>query len=183
MKCLFVGSFNPVTLAHINISKYLLNNYIDYLYIIPVNSNKDNLVSIADRIKMLELVKGNNMEILDIYKYNPDGLFNYYVLEEIKKEKQTLGVIIGADLLLKLKTFIQYEKILTNYKIIVIERMDIDIEKVIDTYYSKYKESFMIIDANFKGSSSDARGGLKNKKNNYLAKEVLDYIKENNLYN
>ena len=162
MKCLFVGSFNPVTLAHINISKYLLNNYIDYLYIIPVNSNKDNLVSIKDRIKMLELVK---------------------MQEEIKKKKQTLGVIIGADLLLKLKTFIQYEKILTNYKIIVIERMDIDIEKVIDTYYSKYKESFMLIDVNFKGSSTDARIGLKNKKNNYLAKEVLDYIKKNNLYN
>ena len=169
MKCLFVGSFNPVTLAHINISKYLLNNYIDYLYIIP--------------IKMLELVKKNNMEILDIYKYNPDGFFNYYVLEEIKKEKQIKGVVIGADLLLKLKTFVQYEKILTNYKIIVVERMDIDIEKIIDTYYSKYKESFILIDINFKGSSSDARLGLKNKKNNYLAKEVLDYIKENNLYN
>ena len=56
MKSLYVGSFNPVTKAHINICKYLLS-YTDYIYLIPVNSNKTNLVSIDKRIDMLNLVK------------------------------------------------------------------------------------------------------------------------------
>ncbi len=179
MKSLYVGSFNPVTKAHIDISKYLLS-YTDYIYLIPVNSNKTNLVSIDKRIEMLNLVKKNKMEVLNIYDYSKDGLFNYYVLVNIKTIKNIDSIIIGADLLLRLKTFIEYQEILRNYKIIVISRNDIDVLKVIDTYYQEYKSSFLIINKSFLGSSTLARNTLDT---SYLDLKVLDYIKKNNLYN
>ena len=177
MKSLYVGSFNPVTKAHINICKYLLEKYINYIYLIPVNSNKTNLVSIDKRIRMINLVKNSKMEVLNIYDYNKDGLFNYYVLKEIKDID---SIIIGADLLLRLKTFMEYQEILKNYTIIVIERNDIDVLKIIDTYYQEYKSSFLVIEKSFLGSSTLARSSLDT---SYLDKKVLDYIKENNLYN
>lgn len=182
MKSLFVGSFNPVTEAHTKISKYLLDKVIDYLYLIPVNSNKENLVKIEDRIKMLNLIKEDNMEVLDIYDYDIDGLFNYVVLKKIHDSKGIDSIIMGADLLLKLKTFDEYETILKNYKILVISRDEIDIKKVIKNYYEDYQENFIIIDKYFQGSSTLARDSLKNKNNKYLDKKVLDYIKKNNLY-
>ena len=180
MKSLYVGSFNPVTKAHINICKYLLEKYINYIYLIPVNSNKTNLVSIDKRIEMLNLVKKSRMGVLNIYDYSKDGLFNYYVLEKIRKIKKIDSIIIGADLLLRLKTFVEYQEILKNYTIIVIPRNDIDVFKVIDSYYQEYKSSFIVIDKSFLGSSTLARSTLDT---SYLELKVLDYIKENNLYN
>ena len=82
-------------------------------------------------------------------------------------------------MLLRLKTFIEYQEILKNYKIIVIPRNDIDVLKVIDTYYHEYKNSFLVIEKSFLGSSTLARSTLAP---SYLDRKVLDYIKENNLY-
>ena len=129
---------------------------------------------------MLNLVKKEGMEILNIYDYNEDGLFNYYVLEKIKDCKEFDSIIIGADLLLGLKTFVEYQEILKKYTFFVIERCDININKVINTYYYDYKNSFIIIKEKFEGSSTLAREYLDTL---YLEKEVLDYIRENNLYN
>lgn len=178
-KCLFVGSFNPITNSHLEITLDLLKEkIIDYIYFLPVNSKKDNLETINNRIDMINLVLDNNMEVLNIYNYKEDGLFNYFVLEKIKDDKNITHILMGSDLFLKFHTFYKYENILKNYNLIIIKRDDIKIEKLIQEKYHNYKNKIIIINNIYPGSSTKAREELK-----YLDLKVLDYINKNNLYN
>lgn len=182
--CLFVGSFNPITKSHIEIAKDLLDdNLIDYIYFLPVNSNKKNLISIENRLKMIDLVIEEKMNVLNIYDYNIGGLFNYFILNKLKKEKEINFLVIGSDLFLNFSTFKNYENILNEFKIIIIKRNNYDIESLIFNKYFKYKDSFIIVDKDYKSSSTKARELIHEHENIYLDKEVLDYIKKNNLYN
>ena len=179
---LFVGSFDPVTLAHQEIARDLIKEKIvDFIYFIPVNSKKINGLNIEKRIKLLNLIITENQDTLNIYNYSKDGLFNYKVLIDITKDKNITHLIMGSDLFIKFNTFDNYQDILNKYYLIIINRLD-DIK----TYLSSIKvnqEKIIVINKLYLGSSSVAKQELKQNKNNYLNKLVLDYIKENNFYN
>ena len=178
-KALFVGSFNPITLAHENISSDLLkNNIIDYLYFLPVNSNKQGLISIENRINMINLIKNNKEEVLNIYNYSKNGLFNYKILESINKEKNINYILMGSDLFLKFNTFNNYKDILNNYTLIIVNRND-NISDYINNNYKEFLNKIILINKEYKGSSYLAKKELNTK---YLNKKVLDYIINNNLY-
>ncbi len=182
-KCLFVGSFNPITLAHFNIALDLLENkMVDYLYFLPVNSNKNNLIDIKQRQKMINLILKNKMEVLDIMNYSPDGLFDTNILQKISFQKKITHIVMGSDLLLNLTSYLNYEDILKNFTIIVIKRLDFNVLEYLEKNFLEYKEKFIIIVKEYDGSSSLAKKALQNKENKYLNKEVLEYIKKNNLY-
>ena len=53
----YVGSFNPVHKGHIKVVKKVLKEYVDKVLIVPTLSywDKNNLISITDRINMLKL--------------------------------------------------------------------------------------------------------------------------------
>ena len=179
--CLYVGSFNPITRAHENIAKDLLKeNIIDKVYFLPVNSNKNDLVSIKNRINMIKLIKNNNIEIINIYDFNKSGLFDYNILKEINNTYNITHLVMGSDLFYKIKTFNNYQDILSEYKIIIIKR-DNNIDNYINDYYDDYN-NIILINKLYDGSSMIAKENL-NKDNKYLDKKVFDYIKENNLYN
>ncbi len=183
-KCLFVGSFNPVTIAHIEISKYLLKeNIIDYLYFLPVNSKKTNLVNIEKRIEMLNLVNPKDTKILNIYEFQKEGTFNTTILKKITKKYKINYLVMGQDLLLKLENFVNYKTILKNYYLIIIKRLNEKIEPIIKEKFLKYQDKFIIINKRYHESSTLARSKISFKNNKYISKEILDYIKENNLYN
>ena len=176
-KCLYVGSFNPPTKAHIEIANYLLKQkIIDYLYFLPVNSSKTNLISLDKRINMLNLVKNKQEDVLNILTYQEKGFFNYDVLTKINLNITYL--VMGSDLLLHFNTFPNYLDILNNYILIIIKRDNFDINSYLQNNYSNYLDKFIIIEKQFKGSSTDSRKYLKN-----IHKKVLVYIKNNNLYN
>lgn len=176
-KCLYVGSFNPPTNAHIGIANYLLKQkIIDYLYFLPVNSSKTNLISLDKRINMLNLVKNKQEDVLNILNYQEKGFFNYDVLTKINLNITYL--VMGSDLLLHFNTFLNYLDILNNYILIIIKRDNFDINSYLQNDYSNYLDRFIIIEKQFKGSSTDSRKSLNN-----IPKEVLVYIKNNNLYN
>ena len=181
--CLFVGSFNPITIAHENISKDLLQDkIIDYLYFLPVNSNKKDLITIDNRINMINLIKNNQEEVLDIYNYSKDGLFNYNILNSINKNIKITHILMGSDLFLKFNTFKNYQDILNNYILIIINRND-NIADYINNNYKDYKDKIILINKEYKGSSYLAKQELLQNKNNYLNNKILNYIKEKNLYN
>ena len=181
-KGLFVGSFNPITIAHKNIANYVLENqYIDYLYFLPVNSKKTDLISIDKRIAMINLIKKGQEDILNIYNYSKDGLFNYNILKKINNKININYIIMGSDLFLNFHNFKNYEKILEEFTIIVINRNK-NIKKYIKDNYSFYLDKIIFIKHEFDGSSLLAKKELSLNKNNYLDKEVLDYIIENKLY-
>ena len=181
-KALFVGSFNPITKAHQNIVRDLLNNkVIDYLYYLPVNSFKSDLIDIKYRIEMINLVKKIKSEVLNIYNYSSSGLFNYDILKKINLDINYL--VMGSDLFLKFNSFKNYKKIISEYYLIIINR-NMDIEEYINNNYMEYKDKIIIINKNYKGSSKIVKEELKKyNSSKYLDNKVLDYIIKNNLYN
>ena len=180
---LFIGSFNPITKAHIDILLKLKDSF-KKIVLVPVNSKDKELIDINLRIDMLNILKNKYsfLEISNIMKNY--SYLNYRIIDILKSKYGDLNLIMGSDLLEKLDTFDNYEYLLNNYNFTIIPRDNIDANKLIIDKYSSYKNKFMIIDYNSNISSTMVRKLLKEKKDlsNYLDKDIYDFIKENDLY-
>ena len=111
---LFIGSFNPPTLAHLNIALSLKKCFHKIIFI-PVNSKSKELVNYKHRVNMLSIYKKKYSfieidEIMKNYSY-----FDYRILDILNKKYHDNNVIIGGDLLKNLKYFDNYEYLLENY--------------------------------------------------------------------
>lgn len=173
----YVGSFNPVHNGHIGIVNYLLkNNYVDKVLIVPTLNywDKQDLIDIKHRINMLKLFEN---EVIIVDKTHNKYVYTTYLFKELEKEyADTLYLIIGADNIINFDKWKDYKELL-KYKIIVINRNNIDI----DTYINKYNSNNFIIIKDYIPldiSSTDIRNG----NDDYLNPRVLKYIKENKLY-
>ena len=100
---LFVGSFNPITKAHMNIARHLVNKKIvNKIIFVPVINNDKKLEELIDRINMINLIIDNKKyTVTDIVSNYPK--FNYKVINELKKEYKDLYLIMGFDLIKKFK--------------------------------------------------------------------------------
>ena len=176
---IYIGSFNPVHIGHIDIVNYLINNKIlDKVVIVPTLGywNKDNLIDIKHRINMLKFFESENIKI---DKEHNKLIYTYELLKELNKKYKNdeLHLILGADNIINLDKWKNYEELL-KYKIIIINRNNINLMK----YIKKYKTNNFIILENYKNidiSSTEIRNNLNNK---YLHKKVYNYIIKNNLY-
>ena len=85
-KIIYGGAFNPPTIAHKRIGKYLIDNYKDIeLIYLPTNSfyNKDELVSFTDRFEMTKLLVKDldNVEVSDYEGKDHKFSGTYYTLQ------------------------------------------------------------------------------------------------------
>ncbi len=180
---LFIGSFNPPTMAHIRICLKLKHKF-KKIVLVPVSSKDKELIDIKDRINMLNILKIKYpfIEVSSIMKKY--SYLNYRIIDLLRNEYGNLNVIIGSDLLEKLDSFDNYDYLLNNYSFTVIPRNNTDVEKLINDKYSNYKNKFTIINYHSKISSTMVKERLKeNKKvSDLLDNLVYEYIKENNLY-
>ena len=175
----FMGSFNPPTKGHLKVVNYLLKKKtVNKVLIVPTLNywDKTDLIDIKDRINMLKIYE--NKDILVDTKNNK-YIYTCELMKELEKDypKDELYLIIGADNIINFHKWKNYQELL-KYKIIVVNRDNIDIDK----YVNKLgKDSFIVLsDYPFiKISSSEIRNNLNNKN---LDKKVLDYIKEHHLY-
>lgn len=175
---IYMGSFNPPHKGHINLINYLLNNnYVDKILVVPTLGywDKNNLADIKDRINMLKFYE-NNKIIIDS-KHN-DLIYTIELVKELEKEypNDKLSVIMGADNIINIDKWKNYQELL-KYNIIIMNRDNIDINK----YISNLDGNFTIV-KDYKPlaiSSTNIRNNISSK---YLDQEVLNYIKENNLY-
>lgn len=183
---IYVGSFDPVHKGHKMVVDYLLNNdYVDKVLVIPTGAywDKTGIIPVNYRIDMWNYYKSDNI-IID-NRYN-DLEYTYMILDRLKEEcDDELYLIIGADNVINFDKWKNYKEILNN-KILVIPREGIDIEKYLDKYDNK--NNFILVDG-FKEmdiSSTNIRDLLKRKRydevEEYLDKEIIEYIKKNNLY-
>ena len=104
-----------------------------------------------------------------------------------KYKNCTIYFVLGTDNLKELKTWKNPEEILQKYKLIVLGRNLDVVEKIIeeDKLLNKYKNSIINLQNKRTSlSSTSVRNELKNKKDisEYVTKEVLEYIINNNLY-
>lgn len=175
----YVGSFNPVHIGHIHVVNYLLeNNYVDKVLLIPTPSywDKNNLVNMEDRIRMLKIYENEKITVDTTHNNYP---YTYQVLNALKKDyyNDELFLIIGSDNIEKFNLWEHVDEILLN-KVIVVKRDNTDIEK----YTKKFNSNNFIIVNDFIPidiSSTEIRNNLTDK---FLDKEIYNYIKNNNLY-
>ncbi len=175
---IYMGSFNPPHKGHIKVVNYLINNnYVDKVLIVPTLNywDKTDLIDINDRINMLKFFENEKIKVDQ--KHNK-YIYTSELMRELSKEyDDELFLIIGADNIINFDKWKNYHELL-KYKIIIMNRDNIDISK----YTKKYKSNnFMVVDQYdyIKVSSTDIRKKIDEK---YLDKRVLEYIKDNNLY-
>jgi nicotinate-nucleotide adenylyltransferase len=174
----YVGSFNPPHLGHINLVNYLIDNgYVDKVLIIPTLDywDKVGLVDIKHRINMLKFFESDKIIIDNEHNSYP---YTYLLMRALTEDYQDeLYLIIGADNIINFDKWKNYQELL-NYKIIIMNRDNIDIGK----YTEKYHSNNFIVASGYESigvSSSEIRENLNSK---YLDKKVLRYIKKNHLY-
>lgn len=191
---IFCGSFNPPLYSHFFLAQQLLNDGIDKVIFVPVSSkyNKAYLVSDKHRYEMLKLIcdKNPNFEVSDIEFNLPKQPYTLETLLKLQKQyiNCDIRLIIGTDNLLELENWYKVETLLQNFKIMVLARDEDDVQKIIShnkllsIYSSNIIECKSKIRTNL--SSSLIRNLIKEKKSikYLLPDEIIEYIKNNNLY-
>lgn len=180
---LFIGSFNPPTIAHLKICLKLKKIYQKIVFV-PVNSKDKNLIDIKKRIDMLSIYTHHYsfLEIDDIM--NNYSYLNYRILNILRDKYHNVQIIMGSDLLEKLDSFDNYQELLDNYSFTIITREGFNPRKIIKERYSDYQNKFNIINFNNNISSSIVRELLKENQDTsmVLDPKIFKYIKENDLY-
>lgn len=187
---IFGGSFNPPHNMHRDIAlNLIIEHYLDKLIFVPTGNYypKQSLVEFKHRYQMLKLMVGNNPNILvSAYEAKEKLTYTYQTLDYFHTiyPNDEIYFILGSDNLKEFKRWRNYEYILKNYKVLVINRNGDDITKILSDY-SEYQDN--IIRANIplrEISSTEIREQLKNNRDlaHKINKNVLEYIEKENLY-
>lgn len=193
---LFCGSFNPPLLSHFSLAQQLLNsdNNIEKIIFVPVSNKyqKQELISDEHRFNMLNLVceKNSKFEVSNIEFNYTRQPYTFETLQNMQKKypKNEIRLIVGTDNLSKLDTWYEIEQLLKTFKVFVLARAEDNIEGIINNHnlLAKYSSSFIKSNINIRTnlSSSFVRNEIKNKNSvkYLLPDEVIEYIKNNNLY-
>ncbi len=183
MNIVFGGTFNPPTIAHeMAIQRVLSALQVDRFIIVPVG-NKYHLKTIEEdehRFGMLELISFKLRVELSRIELDSSAYSGTYALLKKMDLKETL-FLIGSDNLKEIKNWIEPEKLLNEFGLVVLSRKD-DCTKIIanDKLLTKYKNKITIInDFNYDISSTMFR---ETRNFDLVSKEIEEYIKNNKLY-
>lgn len=188
---IFGGSFNPPHNMHTDIACYLIKqHFVDKVVFVPTGSKytyKNNLIEEEHRLNMLKILCDKNENImLSDYELKSECVYTIDTLKYFKKEytNDEICFICGLDNFCYIDKWKNGEEILSNYRIIVINRNgknpDESLIKFID-----YKDNIIVSNMQKKDiSSTFIRENIKkeDKVREYLDEDVLRYIYENELY-
>ncbi len=128
---LFFGSFNPIHTGHLIIANYMAN-HTDlaevWLVVSPHNPLKDKraLIKMYDRLEMAKLATENaeNIRVSDVEFSLPQPSYTIDTLAHLHERypEKKFVLIMGADNLLSLKKWKNYEVLLRDYEIFVYPR-------------------------------------------------------------
>ncbi|MEA5026231.1 MAG: nicotinate-nicotinamide nucleotide adenylyltransferase [Erysipelotrichaceae bacterium] len=183
----YVGSFDPVHKGHINLVKQLLNRRIvNQVVMVATGSywQKALDASLTDRIAMLELYHSRRI-IID--KENNNCQYTYQVMNQLHQQHPDwdLYLIIGDDLIPEFNKWQNLDELL-KYKVIVINRCDINVSVYLDKYPDK--QQFIIVKdfVKFDISSSQVRTMIKDGRaaelTKYLDHGTVNYLRDHHLY-
>ena len=164
----------------------LIEEYnLDKIFFVPVGNyyEKNDLIDAYHRYNMLKLGVEDNKQ-LEIEKIGIESKIKLYASDTFKliKEKypkDDIFFIMGSDNYRKMPTWKNYEDLIKNYNIIVIER---ERKK---TRNENPKNIIEFIPEKLASADSTIiRKMIKNNENvkEYLNPKVYEYIKKNNLY-
>lgn len=183
------GSFNPIHIGHAILANYI-TQYTDieqlWLMVSPQNPLKTNLPECYDvhRLAMAELVasKCDNVITSGLEFTLPKPSYTVNTLEVLSEKfpQHEFVLIIGADNWRNFTCWKQYDKILSEYSVMVYPRLgyDIIIPEELKERVTKLDSPIVEI------SSTYIRKQLKANRNMnyYLPQDVYRYILEKGLY-
>lgn len=187
---IFGGSFNPPHKMHTHIANNLINNkFVDKVIFVPTGSKyqyKNNLLPDEHRYQMVKIItdKYPNLEVSD-YELKESVVYTCETLKYFKNiyPNDEIYFICGLDNLSYMETWKDGKDILSNYKVLVINRNTDDLEETMKKLV-KYQDNIIIsniLESNI--SSTLIRANIENDETKkYLDVDVLNYIKKNNLY-
>lgn len=157
---------------------------LDKIYFVPVGNyyEKSSLIEAKHRYNMLKLAIEDKMDVEKIAIESKVKLYAIDTFELLKEKynKDDIFFIMGSDNFRKMPTWKNYEKLKTNYNIIVIERERKKIrnenqKNIIEFIPEKLAEiDSTQIREMFKNNEKDVK--------KYLNPKVYEYIQKNNLY-
>ena len=186
---IFGGSFNPVHNMHTNIAEYLINkHYVDKIIFVPTGMKykyKTNLLDNRYRYDMLKLICNDRISVSD-YEFKDNVVYTCETLKYFKDmyKDDEIYFICGTDNLSYIDEWKNGLEILKNYKILVINRESNDINLLLEKY-KDFKDNIIVVPIYMSDiSSTSIRNKIKNKENinELVNKDVLKYIRDNNLY-
>ena len=149
----FGGSFNPPTIAHVDLAKQILakNKDIEKVIFVPVSTkyNKKGLASDLDRFNMLKCICDNekNLEVSSIELDSERQLYTIETLRTIHQQypNKNIFFVLGTDNLKELQTWHNADKLLEEFKMLVLERDNDVMEKIIENnnILKQHKEAFI----------------------------------------
>ena len=182
----FGGSFNPPSHVHINLARIIIREYhLDKLFFVPVGDyyQKKDLIKANHRCNMLKLAieDEKNIEIDTLAAESKTKLYasdTFRIIKE-KYKGNEIFFIMGSDNYRKMPSWKDYNELINNYKIIVIERERKKTRKTNkNNIFEFIPEKLEEID------SSKIRKMISNNEDvtSYINENVYKYIKENELY-
>jgi len=186
---IYSGSFNPVHLGHIKLSKYLIdNNIVDEVWFVvsPCNPLKkqQDLLDEYLRLDMLILaIKDQpSFKASDIEFTMPIPSYTIDTLNLLRREypEREFCLIIGSDNALVFDQWKNYQEILDKYDVLVYPRDGYNFDEVINKY-----PTMRLLDTPFyQISSTDIRNSIAKNQDvsGWLHPAVLEFIQENSLY-
>lgn len=188
MIVVFGGAFNPVTKAHLKVYQFINEklNPKSFMFL-PVSSvySKSNLIENNHRYEMLRLAtkQFKNVIVSDLELNDQEFLGTYQSLLRIKElYHDEIVFVVGADNIIGMERWIRVEDFLTEFKVVVLNRNQIDVNELIDSnkVLKRFKSSFIIFkDFEVTLSSTQFRDTMNQE---LVPKEVYEYIQDNKLY-
>ena len=185
MNIIYGGSFNPPTIAHYQIAKYLMDKHPDASFIFMPTANhyeKRNLLNSSHRVEMLQLVcdrLGKNASVSTQEIEDPLFLGTYTTL----KGYPDAYFVMGADNLEGISRWIRYPDIIFENKFFIIPRPGVDLEKLWENnvVLQQARANFIILDDSpyLEVSSSEYR---RTKNAQLVLPSVHEYIQTHQLY-
>lgn len=193
---IFGGTFNPVHVVHLKMAEKAYRRLnLDKIIFVPsynpYHKEKKESVDFNHRFNMLKLaIKDSDyFEVSDIEKrMNKEKSFTVDLLLEIKNnyKDDEIYFILGADSLINIKKWNNFQRIFDLTKIIVFFRKNYDNGKIYslkDEFQKEYGATIYILeDLNSDISSTAIRHMIKDGRYENISDDVKNYIIRNNLY-
>ncbi|MBN2440414.1 MAG: nicotinate (nicotinamide) nucleotide adenylyltransferase [Spirochaetales bacterium] len=191
------GAFNPITLGHIQIARYVLSAcaIFNEVWIMPCYKHiySKKMAESNHRLEMCRLAASGD-ERIKVSDYEIKNRFEggtYYLLKQLLdedyiKNKYDCSLIIGQDNANTFNKWVKHEELKQLIRIIVIPRQGVKRDRSI-TWYLTAPHIFLDADSPVMEVSSTQVRNLLLKRDygqaaHLLDPAVLSYIKEHNLY-
>ncbi len=185
---LYFGSFNPIHIGHLAIANYMVEfgGLTELWFVVsPQSPHKQKISMLPDyqRLHLLNLAIGNyhKFKACDIEFRMPKPNYTIDTLTYLsdKYPKRLFTLIMGADNLVSLHKWKNYEQIIEQYKIIVYPRPGFDTKNIV-----KYPNITVLNAPNIEISSSFIRQAIAQGHNLqfFVPQNTWNYIDQMGFY-